>query len=79
MQKQLQKKRKRKERKRKTNEPTLMKMRNRISFQRETIYFNTLVNISSSVHNVTVKEKKHSPISREKVIYFLRNPALESF
>lgn len=39
------------------NEPTLMKMRNKISVQKETIHFNILVNISSSVHNITVKEK----------------------
>lgn len=70
------KERKERKKKRKMNEPALMKMRNRISFQRETIHFKILVIISPPVHNVTVK-KKDSPISREKVIYFFRNPALE--
>lgn len=52
------------------NEPTLMKMRNRISFQRETIHFNILVNISSSVHNVTVKEKTLSNFKRKGHLVF---------
>lgn len=52
------------------NDPTLMKMRNRISFQRETIHFDILVNISSSVHNITVKEKPLSNFKRKGHLLF---------
>lgn len=52
------------------NDPTLMKMRNRISFQRETIHFNILVNSSSSVYNVTVKEKPLSNFKRKGHLFF---------
>lgn len=81
MQKQLQKKRKEKEikgkkEKERKNEPTLMKMRNGVSFQRETIHFNILVNISSSVHNISVKEKPLSNFKRKGHLFF-RNTALE--
>lgn len=47
-----------------------MKMRNRISFQRETIHFNISVNISSSVHNITVKEKSLSNFKRKGHLVF---------
>lgn len=47
------------------SDPTLMKMRNGLSFQRETIHFNILVNMSSSVNNITVKEKPLSNFKRK--------------
>lgn len=52
------------------NDPTLMKMRNRISFQRETIHFNILVNISSSAYNITAKEKTLSNFKRKGHLLF---------